>query len=157
MLSTDNSPTVKERQQWLKILANADGRLLQQLWQNFTDHHPTPDYQFIRQPETGLTMVRSRIGGTGQLFNLGEMTVTRCALRLSNGVMGVSYINGRNHQHCETAALVDALLQNPATRQPLRQQLIEPLAQAQNAIKQQTDAEVRSTKVDFFTLVRGED
>ena len=157
MSGSDYPPEIKERQQWLKVLANADSQLLQRLWKDFSGHHPVPDFRFIRQPETGLTMVRGRTGGTGQLFNLGEMTVTRCALRLASGTMGVSYINGRNHQHCETAALADALMQEPASRNLLQQRLIEPLAQAQNAIKQQTTAEVRSTKVDFFTLMRGED
>ena len=157
MSSANNSSTVEERQQWLKVLANADDQLLQRLWQDFLNLHPAPDFRFIRQPETGLTMVRGRIGGTGQPFNLGEMTITRCALRLNNGTMGVSYISGRNHHHCETSALVDALLQQPDTRAALQQHLIDPLARAQQTIKQQTAAEVRSTKVDFFTLVRGED
>ncbi len=33
-------------------------------------------------PRPGMTLVRGRMGGTGSPFNLGEMTVTRCVVRL---------------------------------------------------------------------------
>ncbi|MGH8773427.1 MAG: phosphonate C-P lyase system protein PhnG, partial [Burkholderiales bacterium] len=46
-----------------------------------------PAYTWLRPPETGLVMVRARAGGTGAKFNLGEMPVTRCALKTEDGVV----------------------------------------------------------------------
>ncbi len=33
-------------------------------------------------------MVRGRAGGGGSAFNLGEMTVTRCSVRIATGQVG---------------------------------------------------------------------
>ncbi|HAT34520.1 MAG TPA: phosphonate C-P lyase system protein PhnG, partial [Rhodospirillaceae bacterium] len=51
-----------------------------------------PEYTWLRQPEFGSTMIRARAGGTGDPFNLGEATMTRCALRLADGTAGYGYI-----------------------------------------------------------------
>ena len=150
-----SQPSVSERQQWMKILASADSETLLQLWQQ---QNQSVQYTFIRQPETGLSMIRGRIGNSGQPFNLGEMTLTRCAVQLNSGTLGVSYVMGRNHQHAETAAVIDALLQEAEqNHSQLYEAIVTPLAEAKARIDKQTAAEVRSTQVDFFTLVRGED
>ena len=47
-------------------------------------------------------------GGTGTRFNLGEMTLTRCAVSLENGVVGIAYVQGRSLRHAEQAAVADA-------------------------------------------------
>lgn len=143
-----------ERQQWMAVLANSDSDQLQGIWQSL---QLEPEYQFIRQPETGLTMLRGRIGGSGQPFNMGEMTLTRCAVRLNSGTLGVGYIAGRSKQHALTAALADALLQEESSTRVLQRQLIAPLQQRLTEIRDQRNAEANSTRVDFFTLVRGED
>ncbi|MCL2875835.1 MAG: phosphonate C-P lyase system protein PhnG, partial [Betaproteobacteria bacterium] len=39
-------------------------------------------YTFLRRPEIGLVMLEGRAGNSGQRFNLGEMLITRCVLRL---------------------------------------------------------------------------
>ncbi len=142
------------RQQWLGVLAKSASHSLQQQWQSLLLE---PEYQFIRKPETGLTMLRGRLGGSGQPFNMGEMTLTRCAVRLSSGTLGVSYIAGRNKQHAITAALADALLQEEATTDILQQKLIAPLQAKLDTGRHERTAQANSTKVDFFTLVRGED
>ena len=142
------------RQQWLGVLAKATSHSLQQQWQSL---QLEPEYQFIRKPETGLTMLRGRLGGSGQPFNMGEMTLTRCAVRLGSGTLGVSYIAGRNKQHAITAALADALLQEEATTDILQQKLIAPLQAELDAGRRERITQANSTKVDFFTLVRGED
>lgn len=142
------------RQRWMGILAKASSDDLQQQWQAL---QLEPEYQFIRKPETGLTMLRGRLGGAGQPFNFGEMTLTRCAVRLSSGTLGVSYIAGRDKQHAITAALADALLQEADTTTLLQNTLITPLAEKQTEQVQARAAAANSTKVDFFTLVRGED
>lgn len=142
------------RQQWMGVLAKAASHSLQQQWQTL---QLQPEYQFIRKPETGLTMLRGRLGGSGQPFNMGEMTLTRCAVRLDSGTLGVSYIAGRNKDHAITAALADALLQEEETRSRLQVQLITPLQIELNAQRTERAAQANSTKVDFFTMVRGED
>ncbi len=67
----------------------------------------------MRGPEGGLVMVRGRAGGGGAPFNLGEMTVTRCTVRLGSGLVGHAYVAGREPRRAELAALVDALMQDP--------------------------------------------
>ncbi|WP_036591786.1 phosphonate C-P lyase system protein PhnG [Oceanospirillum maris] len=152
--SQQERPAATARQQWMAVLAKSDSDRLQQYWQGLA---LSPDYQFIRKPEIGLTMLRGRIGGGGQPFNMGEMTLTRCAVRLASGTLGISYVAGRHPQHAITAALADALLQEDTRQNLLQKQLIEPLQAELEAGRQQRAAQANSTRVDFFTLVRGED
>ena len=101
-------------------------------------------------------MVRGRAGGTGAAFNLGEMTVTRCALRLESGEVGHSYVQGRSKSHAERAAIVDALMQGTRAEH-VRTQVLEPLQAEEDCRKKTRSAKAAATKVDFFTMVRGED
>ena len=55
-----------------------------------------PDYVELRAAESGLVMVRGRIGGDGAPFNLGEATVTRATVRLASGEVGFAYVLGRD-------------------------------------------------------------
>ncbi|RVU29703.1 phosphonate C-P lyase system protein PhnG [Neptunomonas marina] len=141
------------RQHWLGVLAKVPAEQLQQQWAALD---LTPDYQLIRPPEIGLTMVRARVGGSGQPFNMAEMTITRCAIRLTSGTLGVSYVAGRDKRKALTVALADALLQED-TDQQLQQQLVVPLEASLQAAADARAADASQTKVDFFTLVRGED
>jgi alpha-D-ribose 1-methylphosphonate 5-triphosphate synthase subunit PhnG len=115
-----------------------------------------PAAQELRAPETGLVMLRGRIGGTGTPFNLGEVTVTRAAVRLGNGSMGVSYLIGRAHRRARLAAMVDALAQDAANLIRLEANLTRPVMARLAAEDARVRADVAATKVDFFTLVRGE-
>ncbi len=101
-------------------------------------------------------MVRGRASGTGAPFNLGEMTVTRCALRLDCGTVGHAYIQGRNKADAEAAAITDALMQTEQAN-AVREHVLNPLEQARCAAKASRAAKAAATKVDFFTLVRGDD
>jgi alpha-D-ribose 1-methylphosphonate 5-triphosphate synthase subunit PhnG len=134
------------RQHWMGILARADAATL-------ADHMGAdlPAWRHLRQPETGLVMVRGRTGGAGQPFNLGEMTVTRCAVRLDDGTVGHAYVRGRDRRHAELAAIADALLQRDAT---LVDRLIVPLAAAQAATRRDRSCEAAATRVEFFTVAR---
>jgi alpha-D-ribose 1-methylphosphonate 5-triphosphate synthase subunit PhnG len=114
-------------------------------------------HEVLRKPETGLVMLRGRIGATGAPFNLGEATVTRCAIRLSTGEEGHAYILGRNADHARRAALCDALLQRPEHGDRIRQMVLAPIAGALQARRQRAAGKAAATKVDFFTLVRGDD
>ncbi len=142
------------RQQWMAVLARADASQLEARWQALALQ---PEYQFIRQPEIGLTMIRGRVGGSGSPFNMGEMTLTRCALRLAGGTLGVAYIAGRDKQHALTAALADALLQEATQHDRLQAELIAPLAAEHQKNCVEREAKTRATQVQFFTMVRGED
>ncbi|MGH8720056.1 MAG: phosphonate C-P lyase system protein PhnG [Burkholderiales bacterium] len=113
-----------------------------------------PAYTWLRPPETGLVMVRARAGGTGAKFNLGEMPVTRCALKTEDGVVGHAYVQGRSHRHAELAALIDAMLL--AGMSEIGSRVISPLAQARAARAALAQAQAAATRVEFFTLVRGE-
>ena len=141
------------RKAWMGVLAKApEGRVAALLDAAI----PRPAFTWLRAPEIGSTMIRARAGGTGALFNLGEMTVTRCALTLKTGEVGHAYIQGRRKVDAEAAALVDALMQTDAAN-TLRGFVLAPLEDEQRTIKAARAAKAAATKVDFFTMVRGED
>lgn len=146
-----SDPQVAIRQRWMGVLARAGTSLAA-----YESALKETEYRLIRAPEIGMTLVRGRMGGNGGAFNLGEMSVTRCVVRLADGRTGYSYVAGRDKQHAELAALADAHLQGPQQQHWLRQ-LIDPLAAAQLAQQAAKAAETATTQVEFFTLVRGED
>ena len=113
------------------------------------------DYEWIRRPEVGMVMVHGRTEGSGTPFAMGETTVSRCVLRLNSGETGFGYVLGRNKLQAELIALADAHLQN-AQPSPWLSDLISALAQAQARRRAQKEADTAATKVEFFTLVRGE-
>ncbi|MSO76114.1 MAG: phosphonate C-P lyase system protein PhnG [Alphaproteobacteria bacterium] len=137
----------------MSVLAKANGRALELAYGDLAE---PPSHERLRGPETGMVMVRGRAGGSGDPFNLGEMTVTRCTVRLADGQVGHGYVAGRDKRHAELAALFDALLQDPARRPSLTRSLIEPLLATQAAILAERARKAAATKVEFFTMVRGE-
>ncbi len=99
-------------------------------------------------------MVRGRAGSDGGAFNLGEMTVTRCVVRLSSGETGVGYVAGRNKQHALAAAVIDAMLQSSVLFDRVQSEVIAPL-KAEKAEQMEVAAlKAAATKVDFYTMVR---
>lgn len=142
------------RARWMSILAGAEPGAVEAVWASLD---PRPTYRMLRPPETGLVMVRGRAGGTGAPFNLGEMTVTRCSIQLSSGPVGHAYVAGRNRQHAECAAVLDALLQDPERRPDLEARVVEPLVKAREARRRELRARAAATRVEFFTMVRGEE
>ncbi|RIZ50239.1 phosphonate C-P lyase system protein PhnG [Pseudomonas aeruginosa] len=152
MTALHSDPTIAARQRWMGVLARARREELDA----HADALRDADYHLLRAAETGMTLVRGRMGGTGSPFNLGEMTVTRCVVRLGDGRTGYSYVAGRDKRHAELAALADAHLQG-ADAAAWQARLIEPLARTQAERRAAQDAEIATTKVEFFTLVRGED
>ena len=142
-----------DRKGWMSLMAKApQGRISVLLDEALT----RPAFTWLRAPEIGSVMVRGRAGGTGAPFNLGEVTVTRCALKLTCGTVGHAYIQGRNKADAEAAALVDALMQTDAAT-AVRAAVLLPLETEQAARKAARAAKAAATKVDFFTMVRGED
>lgn len=141
------------RRRWMGILAKAQPAEIEAAWAALA---PAPGYAVLRAPETGLVMVRGRIGGTGDPFSFGEMTMTRCVVRLAAepGVTGFSFVAGRDRRHAELAAVLDALAQSPGEGPRVRAQVIEPLAQRQAARRLAAARHVAPTRVEFFTMVR---
>jgi alpha-D-ribose 1-methylphosphonate 5-triphosphate synthase subunit PhnG len=118
---------------------------------------PWPAYTRLRGPEVGLVMVRARAGGTGMRFNLGEMTVTRVSVEMAGGRIGHAYVAGRCPRQAEVAAVLDGLLQDPARAAAIESAVVEPLADRQEARRRAVAARAAATRVEFFTVVRGED
>lgn len=138
-----------ERREWMGLLARAPLALLE----SWAALEPPRRYAWLRRPETGLAMVRARAGGTGAQFNLGEMTITRCVLKLEGGRAGVAYVQGRSHRKAEIAALADALLQSPDAP-GVRRGLLEPIRARLEADAAARERKARATRVEFFTLAR---
>ena len=115
-----------------------------------------PAHENLREPENGLVMVRGRVGGDGAAFNLGEATVSRAAVRLSTGEVGFGYTLGRDRQKAQMIALCDAMVQSVQFANVVEAKIIAPLRATMIAERNQKAAEAAATRVDFYTLVRGE-
>jgi alpha-D-ribose 1-methylphosphonate 5-triphosphate synthase subunit PhnG len=117
---------------------------------------PLPDHENLREPENGLVMVRGRVGGDGAPFNLGEATVSRAAVRLSTGEVGFGYTLGRDRQKAQMIALCDALIQSADHGGTVETHVLAPLRATIAAEQSRKAAETAATRVDFYTMVRGE-
>ena len=151
MLQAINDPPAPDaRRSWMSVLAKAAPQELAAAWDALADK---PSYASLRAPEHGLVLVRGRMGGQGDAFNVGEMTVTRAAVRLDSGETGLAYVAGRSREHAEIAAVLDAMLQSPA-RPRIEAEVVEPLKSAQAARRELAARKAAATRVDFFTMVR---
>ncbi len=147
-----NNPNAA-RKEWLGLLAKSPADEIASLWQAL---QIPSEHTLLRAPEIGGVMVRGRAGATGAAFNLGEMTVTRASVKLSDGTVGHGYVQGRGKDHALHAALIDALMQTPAAGD-VEMGLLAPLRAAMAKRKAARASKAAATKVDFFTMVRGED
>jgi alpha-D-ribose 1-methylphosphonate 5-triphosphate synthase subunit PhnG len=141
------------RRRMMEALAKAEQSELEHIWAAL---EPTPAFSAVRGPETGLVMIRGRIGGGGAPFNLGEATVSRATIRLETGEIGFGQTLGISPRKAELAALFDALAQrdeHAAVVADLVASIETTLAERDAEQLRQTAA----TRVDFFTMVRGED
>jgi alpha-D-ribose 1-methylphosphonate 5-triphosphate synthase subunit PhnG len=139
--------TTEARRRWMRVLARASAADLAAALEGSADR---PAYTRLRGPEAGLVMVRGRAGGGGDAFNLGEMTVTRCSVRLADGTVGHAYVAGRDSHQAELAAVCDALL----LREPGGglASAVDTMAAAQQARRQSVAAKAAATKVQFFAM-----
>jgi alpha-D-ribose 1-methylphosphonate 5-triphosphate synthase subunit PhnG len=149
---TDHTTRQAQRKAAMTVLAHSKaadiaGRL---------DAVVLPAHEILREPESGLVMVRGRIGGDGAAFNLGEATVSRAAVRLASGEVGFGYALGRDREKARMVALCDALVQTDEFAGLVEGSVIEPLRAAMIARRHQKAAETAATRVDFYTMVRGE-
>lgn len=143
----------EQRREWMAVLSHSQPQELLERWNSL---NISADYTLIRAPEIGLVQVQARMGGTGQRFFTGDATLTRSVVKLASGTYGYSYLLGRDKQHAECCAVIDALMQETAHFQTLQETLIAPLAANREQRLAARRAEVNSSRVDFFTLVRGD-
>jgi alpha-D-ribose 1-methylphosphonate 5-triphosphate synthase subunit PhnG len=136
------------------LLARAPRELLESALKDHIPKEPT----WLRKPETGLYMVKGRIGGSGEPFNLGEITVTRCAIRLNVSQererVGVAYVLGRSKSLALMASVADALLQDEKESKYWQNILIKPIQLHLKTQQEKMEQKSNATKVDFFTLAR---
>ncbi len=140
------------RQSWMRLLALSSWSDLKEC----AGYLALVTCEIIRPPETGLVMLRGRIGGTGSAFNMGEATVTRCAVRSAKSHEGHAYIMGRNHEHAKIAAICDAVMQDDNCSARIESLVLLPLQKILVERRKVAAQKAAATKVDFFTLVRGE-
>ncbi len=149
-MSQSSQPETTARREWISALAKAPpGRLAALL-------PDLPAHEMLRAPEIGTVMVQGRIGGTGVPFNLGEMTVTRCSVRLSEGAVGHACVQGRDKAHAARAAIADALMQTEAALR-IEAKVLTPLRAEAAEARASRAAKAAATRVEFFTMLRGED
>src|SRR5574343_1389143 len=138
--------TLPSRRDWMGLLARAPAdRLAERLAALLPEE---PEAACLRPPEIGTVMVQGRIGATGAAFNLGEMTVTRCSLRLASGEVGHAHVQGRNRDHARRAALVDALMQTPRASD-VHASILAPLAESEAAARHLRATKAAATRVEF--------
>ena len=143
--------SVEDRRRALSVLAKAEAEELERRWSVLA---LAPAYRHLRPPETGLVMLRGRVGGSGGPFNVGEMTVTRCSLVLEDGTVGHGYVGGCDVRHAELMALCDALLQGSTHHDAIEEGIVGPLATAHTEQRQRKAARAAATRVEFFTVAR---
>ena len=148
----DHTTRQAQRKAAMAVLAHAKAADIAERLQEVA----LPAHEILREPESGLVMVRGRIGGDGAAFNLGEATVSRAAVRLASGEVGFGYTLGRDREKARMIALCDALVQTDAFAGIVEASVIAPLRSTVLARRHQKAAETAATRVDFYTMVRGE-
>ncbi|KAA3530581.1 phosphonate C-P lyase system protein PhnG [Agrobacterium tumefaciens] len=143
-----------ERKRVAALLARATVQELEAVWSR---QDASPQTENVRGPETGLVMVKGRIGGGGAPFNLGETTVTRATVKLTSGTVGHAHVLGTGRKKAWYAAVFDALWQENPTRGFIETELLSPVEKRLAEEKDRKTKETAATRVDFFTMVRGED
>ena len=154
--STQSLPSdTAARKRRLSVLAKTEEAVLSRLFAELTQTHPVGDYTVLRAPEVGTSMVRGRAGGSGAPFNLGEMSVTRMSIRLPSGAVGHGYVQGRSKEAARMVALLDAMAED-GMADTVDRLIVTPLEQMAHTARAARAAKAAATKVEFFTMVRGE-
>lgn len=151
---SDPHQPIEDRRAVLAVLATASVDALASAWEAI----PTrPAVDVLRKPEFGMVMARGRMGGGGGAFNLGEVTVTRATVRLATGEVGVGHVLGRDRRRALLVARFDALWQSAAYRDVVEATVVRPAAARMAEQDAATRSRAAATRVNFFTMVRGED
>jgi len=117
---------------------------------------PAAEVADLRGPEVGLVMLTGRVGGDGARFNLGEATVSRSTVRLASGEVGFGQRLGTDRDLTRRTAILDAAATTVSGAQVVAS-LCDAVERRLAEERGLVEAETAATRVDFFTLVRGED
>lgn len=142
------------RKHRMSVLARCRSSRLQELWDRLGLN---PGHTTLRGPESGLVMLRGRVGGTGEVFNFGDATVTRASVRLEDGSIGHAMALGRDGTKARLSAIIDALCQKLEMAVLIDAEMIAPMQHEQSQADEKRRKQTAATRVDFFTMVRGED
>lgn len=145
--------SIAQRQHWMAVLAKSEYTHLQALW---SAHEVSLAYTVVREPEFGMAQVRGKFANTGNRFNVGDTTITRAAIMLESGEIGHCYMVGQHKDKALLCAYIDAILQLNTHRVTVMQAVIEPLHHIYTEKRAKKRQEIETSKVDFFTLQRGE-
>lgn len=137
----------------MALLAEAHGA---ELARGITAIGDIPAVTVVKPTEVGMVMVQGRIGGDGAAFNLGEATVTRMVVQLASGEMGLAFNLGRDVEKTHLAAICDALWQNPSYRADVESHVLAAVRKRVELERARDLCQTAATRVDFFTMVRGE-
>lgn len=129
------------RAERLSALALALPEEVDRLWATLP---ATPAFQWVAAPTCASVMARAQVNGDGLLFNLGEVVVTRCVIRLApDGPVGVATVPGRSRRQAVRAALLEALSQGVDEASG---RLRTDIAALRTAIQARQDARVASVQ-----------
>ncbi|MDY0362388.1 MAG: phosphonate C-P lyase system protein PhnG [Desulforegulaceae bacterium] len=139
-----------KRKFWLEVLSLSKPETVYSLWEKSTLNLPL--YEYLRKPETGLYMVRGKTDPDKQIFNLGEVIVSRCAVKTKDNFKGISYIKGSDIKYCEFCAVLDGAMQNEKNFTDIYEKIIEPAFLILEQEKKKNFEKINKTKVEFFTM-----
>lgn len=142
------------RQRLLSVLAKAPAGELLACWKRTG---LDPSVELLRGPEIGLVALQGRAGGTGQPFHVGEVSATRVTVRIGTGHVGHAMISGRDSRKAQLVAVIDALAQDPVRAGLIEREIVAPLERLASEADAKLRGETAATRVNFFTMVRGED
>lgn len=153
---TSESAAIAQRKEWLSVLSRASE---QELLVGFDRLGGIPEAHDVKPAVVGSVMIEARAGGSGQRFNAIEATVTRCVVQVDQR-LGVSYALGRDTSRARLSAIADALLQgvqnDKAAFEAMKSVLVAPVAYRIESKRREKSRKAAATKVEFFTMVRGE-
>ena len=142
----------ESRKQWLSYLATADENYLISLWDNL---NMKIEYNWLREPEIGSIMVQGKAGATGDNFNVGEVTITRGSLNVDEKIQGNGSVQGKKKYKTKMSVLGNPLIKTEK-KKIIKRNIIDKLIKYKNNKRNEILSKTEATKVDFFTLVRGE-
>lgn len=149
----EEMPGTAARRRRMAVLAQAPFERVAQLWKTTG---LDPEVEILRGPESGMIALRGRIGGTGAPFQVGEVSATRVTVR-TGGHVGHAMVVGRNKAHAKLAAVIDGLSEDADLAPRLEAEIIAPLEKGIAEADARRGAETAATRVNFFTMVRGDD
>jgi len=157
MITKDNSATSDtSRATRIELMRACVYATEQELKEALAAFEPLPPVRDVRPTQCGLVMTRGRIGGEGNLFNIGEALVTRASVALEDGTVGHAYHLGQSVARARMAATLDALGQDRESRARLQTIFVSRIMERIAKERQQRREENAATRVDFFTLARGD-